>query len=153
MMPLLVLLMAVSFWATQLYEAKITAMKTVRGAVFTQATFGCGAPGATSFNAPTTADTSSLENADGAEPVGTVDGASLEVVARKLPNAPGGDVLDRAVGFRAARVVRPVVVNGLVGVTTRVSGSSTMTCNESVRDGDPKAVKQVAGNAFDPRSP
>jgi len=153
MLPVLILLMAVSFWAMQLYETKIEAMKAVRGPVFTQATHGCGAPGTTSFDTPPEPDLSSLEVQDEREGVGTVDGADLGVVGRKMPGAPGGDVVDRAVGSKGARVVRTVAANGLVGITTATSGHASMTCNESVRDGDPKAMKALSTGSFDPRSP
>jgi hypothetical protein len=154
MMPLLILLMAVSFWATQLYETKITAMKAVRGPVFTQASFGCGSPGATSFSPPDPEDDGAgLERRDDSELVGAVADSDLSVVSRKLPGAPGADVIDRSIGNRGARTVRPVAVNGLVAVETKVGGQTSMTCNESVRDGDSKSLKRIAGDSFDPRTP
>ena len=153
MLPTLILLMAVSFWAMQLYESKIVAMKQVRRAVFTQAAGGCGSAGTTSFDAPPEEDTTGLELHGDSEAVGQVDGADLGVVGRKMPSAPGGDVVDRAVGSKGARVVRPVVANGLVGISTSTTGHASMTCNESVRDGDEKAMKQLSTNSFDPRSP
>jgi hypothetical protein len=153
LMPLFILLMAVSFWAMQLYETKITSMKAVRGPVFTQATLGCGNPGSTSFEPPASEDTSSFERQDDSEAAPSTPDGNLDVVSRKLANAPGAEVIDRAVGSRGARIVRPVAVNGIVGVSTHVSGQTSMTCNESVHDGDAKAIKQVAGSSFDPRSP
>jgi hypothetical protein len=136
MLPVLILFMAVSFWAMQLYETRIEAMKSVRGPVFSQAIGGCGEP-------------EPLET----EPVGEVEGVDLAVVGRKMPGAPGADVIDREIASKNSRVVRTVVANGLVGITTSTSGRATMTCNESVRDGDPKAMKKLSTSSFDPRSP
>ncbi len=153
MMPVLILLMAVSFWSFQLYDAKLTAMKAVRGAVFSRATHGCGNPGAISDPPSSDAEEEVPSSEVGSEALGAVQGSDLTVVARKLPNAPGGDIVDRAMGSQGGRIVRPFVANGMVGgMTTNLSGSASMTCNESVRDGDAKGIKKISGSSFDPRS-
>jgi hypothetical protein len=78
----------------------------------------------------------------------------LGAVSRKLPQAPGADLLERAVATRAARVVRPFVSNGFVGApTARLGAHASMMCNEAVRDGDPKAMKALSAGSFDPRTP
>jgi hypothetical protein len=152
MLPVVILLMAVSFWAFQLYDTKLTAMKDVRGPVFTQATHGCGNPGNTSYTPPQ-GDSEPPKSVIGSEAVGSVQGSDLSVVGRKLPGAPGGDLVNRGVGGQGGSVVHPFVANGMVGgMTTNLSGNASMTCNEAVKDGDSKGMKKVSGNSFDPRS-
>ena len=153
MLPTLILLMAATFWAFTLYDEKIEATKSVRGAVYAQASFGCQNPGSTSFETPPfTTPLPNLE--ESAEPLGSLEGSDLSIIARRLPTAPGGDVVDRALGRRGATVVRTVAANGLVGgFGTRLTGKTTMPCNESVRDGDAKTMKQLTTSSFDPRSP
>jgi hypothetical protein len=152
--PVLIFQLGVSFWAYQLYESKIDTMKRVRGPVFSSAAFGCGNAGSTSFEAPTGEPNAMFAPNESDAPLEGAEGVDLGVVGRKLPQAPGADILDRAIDSKAARLARPFVSNGFVGApTVKLGAHASMMCNEAVRDGDPKAMKAVSANGFDPRSP
>jgi len=153
-LPVVIFMVAVSAWAWQLYEAKIDAMNAVRGPVFSEAAFGCGNPGSVSFEAENGPGQALLEAAGSDLPLAGADGVDLAAVGRKLPRAPGADVIDRVIDSRGARLVRPFVSNGFVGAdVARLGAHTSMMCNEAVRDGDAKAMKALSASSFDPRSP
>lgn len=153
-MPVLIFQLGVSFWAWHLYEARIDTMKAVRGPVFSQSAFGCGNPGSTSFEAPNGDPGNVFERSGSDAPLDSAEGVDLAVVGRKLPQAPGADLLDRAIDTRAGRLVRPFISNGFVSApTVNVGARASMMCNEAVRDGDAKAMKALSAGSFDPRSP
>ncbi len=151
LMPVLILSMAASLYAWSIYDGRIDAMKRVRGPVFTAAINGCGTGGTTSFEPR---DDDSLPLEPSSVPIDKVEGADLEVVARKLPSAPGNETLTRPFGGRTGAFIRTVTANGLVGgFTAKLQAKTTMTCNEHVEDGQAQAMKNLSTNSFDPRNP
>jgi hypothetical protein len=148
LMPVLIFQLAVSYWAWQMYDAKIDTMKAARGPVFSEAVFGCAA------RLPPVQASQPLQPGPVDAPLDGAEGVDLGVIGRKLPQAPGADVLERVIESRTAHLVRPFISNGYVGLpTARLGAQASMMCNESVRDGDPKAMKALSASSFDPRFP
>jgi hypothetical protein len=152
-MPVLALQLGASYWTWHLYENKVAAMKAARGPVFAAALSGCDRRVEGSFEAEGDAALGFTEE-EASAVLAEVEGADLGVIGRRLPAAPGAALLDRTVDARGARSGRTVVSDGLVAApTVNLSGRATMTCNETVRDGDAMGMKRLSTRVFDPRLP
>jgi hypothetical protein len=135
-LPLFVVLGGVSFWVYGVFDGRIAAMRDAREPAYTASIGGCSA-GARAR-------------------VPAIEGADLGVVLR-LADLPGADIVDRALTSTTQNATFTYVAAGLVAVfglrSNEISARVVISCNEPVRDGDPRGMKHVSSSSFDPRSP